>query len=139
MRTLATAKLKRIRALELVAEGLSYDEVAEAVGYGHRGSAYRAVSRALKERLVDGVDELRAVEVARLDRLQAAVWDEAMTGDLRAVNAVIRIIGQRARLLGLDGQACPDHLDAGSPVLVVGSAEGNPGEATGEPRPGEDS
>jgi hypothetical protein len=56
MKTLATASLKRIRALELGRERAPYDEVAEAVGYGHKGSAHRAVSRALKERLVDGVE-----------------------------------------------------------------------------------
>jgi hypothetical protein len=32
MKTLAIARLKRARAVELVAEGLSYDEVARVVG-----------------------------------------------------------------------------------------------------------
>ncbi len=129
MRSLAMAKLKRVRALELVAQGMSYDAVARAVGYRHRGSAHRAVFRALAEREAEDVDYLRAIEVARLDRLQAALWDKALGGDLRAIGVVIRIIGQRARVLGLD-RACPGHdAPAG---LVVGPPEGNPGQATGE-------
>ena len=73
MKSMAIAKLKRVRALELVAEGLSYTEVAKQAGYRHRASAFRAVSRALAEREVAGVDGYRGLELARLDQLQAAL------------------------------------------------------------------
>ena len=124
LRTLAAARLKRVRALELAADGMSYDEVARAVGFRHRASAFRAVHKALDEREVAGVDELRALELVRLDRLQAALWDKAMTGDTRAINGVTRIVGQRARLLGLY-QAAPAHPDVTPQVLIVGPGEGN--------------
>lgn len=125
MRTLATARLKRARAVELVAEGLSYSEVANRVGFSHRGSAFRAVSKALAEREIEGVDGLRAVELARLDHLQAALWEKAMAGDSRTVASVVRIIDQRARLLGLrrTGSDPPDGHDR---VFVVTPPEGNP-------------
>lgn len=111
--------------MKLVAQGMSYDEVAKAVGYGHRGSAHRAVSKALAEREVEGVDELRALELARLNRLQSSLWDKAMAGDVRAVDWVVRIIAQRVRLLGLGatGLGLPGASDQ---VLVVGPPEGNP-------------
>ena len=134
MKSMAIAKMKRVRALELVAEGMSYDEVADQVGFRHRGSAFRAVSKALAEREVAGVDEYRSLELARLDRLQAALWDRAMAGDLRAVNVAVRILGQRARLLGLY-QAVSAHPDVNLQTLVVGPAEGNPGQATEVLRP----
>lgn len=102
MKSLALARLKRTQAVELVAQGMSYDQVAKAVGYSHRGSAHRAVFRALAEREVAGVDELRDLELARLDALQDAVWDRATAGDLSAVRVATRIIDQRIRLLGLD-------------------------------------
>jgi hypothetical protein len=136
MRTLATARLKRARAVELVAQGKSYDEVATAVGYGHRGSAHRAVSKALIEREFQGVDELRAVELARLNRLQSAIWTEAMGGDVRAVNTVVRIIDQRTRLLGLGGGAGSGQREVAPQMLVLGPAEGNPGVATHQPHRG---
>ena len=80
---------------------MSYDEVARAVGYSHRGSAHRAVFKALAEQEVEAVEDLRALELARLDALQAAIWDDAMRGDTRAASAILRIIDQRVRLLGL--------------------------------------
>ena len=135
MRTLASARLKRIRALELAARGLSYDEVARAVGYSHRGSAYRAVFTALDEREVVGVEQLRTVELARLDRLQATVWEDAMAGDPRAVSAAVRVIQQRVRLMGLD-RVGSELSPLGPSALVIGAPEGNPGEATDELEPG---
>src|SRR4051794_38225172 len=92
MKSLAEAKLKRARAVELASEGKSYDEIARLAGYRHRGSAHRAVSTALAEREAESVDQLRVVEAARLDRLQAAIWEKAIGGDLRAVDSVLPII-----------------------------------------------
>lgn len=129
MKSIAQSKLKRARAVELVAAGKSYDEVAEAVGYSHRGSAHRAVFKALSEREVAGVEELRAVEVARLDALQEALWDQAMAGDASAASAILRVIEQRSRLLGLVSRNHPSG-DVRGPQFLVRPPEGNPGEAT---------
>ena len=128
MRTLAEARLKRSRAVEFLARGYSYDDIARVVGFTNRGSAHRAVSKALSERQAENIDLLRVVEGDRLDALQAALWDQAMAGDLRAVAMIRRIIESRIRLFGLDQR--PDG-NAGLPTsLVVGAPEGNPGEAT---------
>jgi hypothetical protein len=101
MKSLAQARVKRARAVELLADGGSYDQIAREVGYSHRGSAHRAVSKALAERETEAVDQLRRVELDRLDRLQAAMWSRAMDGDVRAINMILRVIDQRVRLLGL--------------------------------------
>lgn len=101
MKSLAEAKMKRARAVELLAEGKTYDEVAQLAGYRHRGSAHRAVFQALADHEVEGVAKLRALEAARLDQLQVAIWDKAMTGDVGAVASTLRIMEQRQRLLGL--------------------------------------
>ena len=109
MKALAQARIKRVRALELVAEGKSYDEIAQAVGYSHRGSAHRAVFKALDDREAEGVDHLRATELARLDALQVALWDRAMDGDVEAVLAVLRIMDRRIRLLALVTSRSSSH------------------------------
>ena len=127
MRSLASARLKRSRAVELLAEGFCYDGIARQVGFTSRGSAHRAVSKALSERQVENIDLLRALEGNRLDMLQAAVWDRAMAGDLRAINTVVNVIGCRIRLFALDQWA----RDGGNPErpggLVVGPVEGDTG------------
>ncbi len=100
----ALASFRKARAVELAVSGMSYDEIASAVGYANRGTAWRTVQRALQDRTFHAVDEYREVELARLDALQSACWDAALAGDLRAVEAVLRVMQQRARLLGLDEQ-----------------------------------
>ncbi len=130
MRSIAEARLKRVRALELLAKGCSYDEIARQVGFTNRGSAHRAVAKALAERPVEDIDALRAMEEARLDGLQVALWDKAMGGDCRATTAILRIVDYRIRLLGLDRRRTTDGDLAGPPLLVVGMPEGNPGDAT---------
>lgn len=97
-----TAAYRRARSVELALEGnLTYEQIADRVGYAHRGSVSKAISRALKERTVEAVDALRAIELERLDRLQAAIWHQALDGDLAATVLAVRILDKRARLLGL--------------------------------------
>lgn len=93
---------KRVRCVELAAQGMSYDEIATAVGYSGRGAAHKALSAALRAQQAEAVDELRALEIERLDALQRAFWDAALEGDLQAVDRVLRVIQARVRLLGLD-------------------------------------
>jgi hypothetical protein len=129
MKPAAQARLKRIRAVELLAEGCSYDEIARRVGFSHRGSAHRAVTKALAEREAQDIDDLRAVECSRLDAVQAAYWEKAMAGDVRAAALVLRVMDQRERLLGLSGARNNSGGDDGPRTMIVG-AQGNPGRTT---------
>ena len=52
--------------------------------------------------------EMRAIENARLDRAQAAIWSEVIRGDLKAINTFLRISDQRARMNGLNA---PTQVD----------------------------
>jgi hypothetical protein len=96
------ASFRRARAVELALTGMPYDEIAAAVGYANRGTAWRTVQRALRDRTFKAVDEYREMELSRLDALQSACWEQALTGELRAVEAVLKVMHQRSRLLGLD-------------------------------------
>jgi orotate phosphoribosyltransferase-like protein len=89
------------RGLELARMGHSYDEIAHQLGYSNRSGAWKLVARSLKASTVADVEEHRALEVRRLDALQSAIWDAAMSGDCRAVQEVLRIIQARINLLGL--------------------------------------
>ena len=114
----AVAAHRRARVVDLVLQGHSYDEIAPLVGYRSKGSVSKAFWKAMDERTVASVDELRTLEVERLDALQASLWEKAMTGDVAAVNAAARIIEKRARLLGL----APKHVDAKVSTVVVDPA-----------------
>ena len=93
---------KRVRCVELAAQGMSYDAIAKTVGYAGRGSAHRAVTAALRAQQVEAVDELRQLELERLDALQRSCWDASLEGDIASVDRVLKVIAARVRLLGLD-------------------------------------
>jgi hypothetical protein len=88
--------------LELRRVGLTWQRIAEEVGYADHTGAYAAYKRAIKRTMQQPADELREQEVDRLDRLQVAVWPSAMKGDTRAILTIIRLMERRAKLLGLD-------------------------------------
>ena len=96
---------RRLRCVELAATGQTYAEIASAVGYAGKSSARKAVLAALASREADAVDDLRRLEIARLDELQAASWEDALAGDVRAADRVLRIISARINLLGLASQS----------------------------------
>jgi hypothetical protein len=47
-------------------------------------------------------DDLRKVEVARLDKYLAALEPDIATGDPKAINAALRVSERRCKLLGID-------------------------------------
>jgi hypothetical protein len=94
---------KERKAIELRRAGATYDDIARAVGYKDPSGARAAYQRALKRTLQDaGSEEVREIELDRLDRLQRAAWTNALAGDVNAINTVLRIMHRRAAYLGLD-------------------------------------
>ena len=92
---------RRTRAVELARSGMSYDDIAQRLGYANRSGAWKAVQASLKAVQADTVDEYRALSLDRLEAMLAVVWPAAMDGDLKAVAAVRRIVDAECRVLGL--------------------------------------
>ena len=67
---LATAR--RVRALELRLQGRTYREIGAVLGC-NPATAYRATQKALRLTLAEPAEELRTLELVRLDRLQEAL------------------------------------------------------------------
>lgn len=93
---------REIRVLEARRAGLTWDQCAQRVGYADASGAYLAYKRAIKRTMQQPADELRTAELDRIDRLQLAVWSNAMKGDTKAVLTIVRLMERRAKLLGLD-------------------------------------
>ena len=87
-------------ALRLRSHGLTFREVAAHMCCDV-STAHRRVSRALGAIPRELADEYRALEALRLDALQQAVWEQAIEGDLKAVDRVLSIMKRRSQLLGL--------------------------------------
>ena len=112
-RNRALAAERRSRAVEMALTGSSYQAIADELGYANRGTVYRLVKNALEDREVETIDELRRLEVDRLDSLQVAIWEDASSGDVRAVAAVVRIMHLRAKILRLYS-----HTDSNGPHVT---------------------
>jgi hypothetical protein len=93
---------REVAALELRRAGLTYDAIARRLDYRNRSGAWHAVRAGLTATLQAPADELRTLELSQLDRMQVAIWDKAIAGNLRAVDRVLKIMRRRAQLLGLD-------------------------------------
>lgn len=92
---------KELKVLELRRMGMTWQRIAEQTGYADHSGAYLAYKRAIKRTLQPVVDEVRDMELDRLDRLQMALWPKAMQGSERSVLAIVRVMEHRAALLGL--------------------------------------
>jgi hypothetical protein len=115
----AVAAVKRAKVVEAVAQGATYEAAAKQAGYASRSGAYKAFWKALDHREAEAVEDHRALELARLDALQVALWGDALNGDVKAVIAVLRIIELRSRLLGLDKPGAGDAVE----TVVMSPAE----------------
>jgi hypothetical protein len=106
---------KKLQALELRKAGLSYDAIAQEMGYKTKVGAYNAVMAALKKTLQEPADDLRKVEVARLDELLMTMWEKRHLP--LYTDRIIKIMERRAKLLGLDA---PDkHEVEISDVILI--------------------
>jgi hypothetical protein len=82
---------------------------------------HHIVHEALTRDRKEAVEDYQQLEVARLDALQKALWDQAMAGDVEAAREVRAITVARCRLLGLSVQTT--ESGAWTPRTVVLSAE----------------
>lgn len=97
----------RAKALRLRRQGLDIDAIAHHIGCA-RSTVSGYLTQALDELAADGIEDAEAVrrlELSRLDGLQHAVYKDAMGGDPKSVEAVLKIMDRRSKLLGLDKTA----------------------------------
>lgn len=111
------------RACELRARSFTYQQIADQLGMS-KGHAYASVQRALRETIQEPAEELRQLELIRLDDLHRAArtvmeathyvvdrgqvveWAGSPLVDdgpvLAAIDRMLRVQERRAKLLGLD-------------------------------------
>lgn len=95
------AEAKENEALGLRLAGLTYDAIAQRMKYRNRDGAWKAVDRALARQRREMGAELLTLELSRLDALQRAVFTDALRGDVKAMDRVLKLMDHRAKLTGL--------------------------------------
>lgn len=118
--------IRDYRALELRRRNLTYRQIADQLGMGSVSRAYEAVQRSLMDAVVESAEEVRKVELDRLDELGRVAWrvlhnrhvhigrggDPTKDADgepvlddgptLQAIDRLLKISERRAKLQGLD-------------------------------------
>ena len=110
------ANERQLKALTLRKAGVGYWAIAEACGYKDHSGAWRAVKAALKKTLQEPADELRTLELARLDDMLKAIAPHVAAGNLTAIDRALKIQERRSRLLGLDAPSKTDLTTGGEPI-----------------------
>lgn len=120
----AARATRKQEALTMRLAGVSIRTIATRLGV-HPSTVYSWVRDAIAAIPKEQADELRTLELERLDALFYAVWRDALAGETRAVDAALRIMARRAALLNLDAahtaglEAVGNLLDR----LVLGSED----------------
>jgi hypothetical protein len=108
---------RKLQALELRKAGASYQAIAEQLGYSGASGAFAAVKAALRDTLREPAQELRELELARLDAALLALWRRVQDGDEKAIDRMLAIMKRRSELLGLDRKPRPEPVE-GEPAVV---------------------
>lgn len=114
---------RRRRAVAMRLAGMDWQSIADQLGYNSRGAACQDVTRALERNRREeaaAVEELRQVTVMRYDTLQAAFWPQALEGDVKAAEIVLKCIAGRAKIEGIEAPSKIEH----SGKLVTYQIEG---------------
>lgn len=92
-------------AARLKADGRTYQEIADELGFATRGAACRAVQRALDAAVVPAARLLRMREFARLELLWEALEPGVEAGDVKSITEARKVSESLRRLFDLDGPA----------------------------------
>ena len=106
------AHTRHLQALELRKAGATYQAIADQLGYAHAKGAHKAVASALKATLREPADDVRELEIARLDAALLAIWRRVQRGDDKAIDRLLGIMKRRMELLGL---AAPRRTEVSGP------------------------
>lgn len=115
------AAARAAAALKLALDGHEWKTVAQLSGYASAGAAWNAVQRELQRTIQPIADEVRQMELARLDalwRIQfAKACDPSNKSSDWAVDRCLAIMERRARYLGLDAKADASAIAAAQVVI----------------------
>lgn len=92
------------RTVQLRAQGRTFDQIAEELGYADRGASRKAYVRHLEFMRTETpeAEVMRVAESQHLDYLRGKVMEAVETGDLSAIDRAVRISERYSKLNGLD-------------------------------------
>jgi len=92
------------KILKLRLQGHAFGWIGREVGVS-KSRAHKVVKDWMDQAAAEAAalgDKIRHLELARLEQMQAGLWEKATTGNARAVDSMLRLMERRAKLMGLD-------------------------------------
>lgn len=99
-----TADERRLKAFELRKQGLTLRQIAVKLKVSHV-CVHQYLSEALKELVKEQaqlIEEIRALELERLDMMLQGLMPKAKKGNTFAIDRVLKIMQRRSKYLNLD-------------------------------------
>jgi hypothetical protein len=93
-------EIKRARALDLRIKGLSYQQIADEMGYKSKTQAYNLVSTAIAKSVKEKREELFALSVLSLEKLNK-IYQEQDIKDIKVADMILKIHDRTVKLLDL--------------------------------------
>lgn len=90
------------RAIALRIQNWTLTEIAQELGIKPSSVHYLIITGLKKLKAPEEAEQLRKVEAIRLDNLARGIWDQAIGGDLQAMDRLLKIMERRSKLLLLD-------------------------------------
>ena len=122
---------KQTQALRLALAGISYQAIAEAVGYNSKQAAWKAVKSALNRSITQETRDVRMVQNERLNVMLRAIWEDVVKGNEKAIDLALRIEARRSRLMGTDAPIKIKSAERRQVTFVVRWGDDGNGRATG--------
>ena len=97
-----TMRRREAQSFTLRMAGENFQSIADIVGYADPSGAFRAFNRALDRLIIEEPNEMRLLELSRLDAVQIETYRQAEEGQLSAVDRLLKIQERRSKLMGLD-------------------------------------
>ncbi|MFC4223560.1 terminase small subunit [Lysinibacter cavernae] len=88
------------QALDLRRAGMTLEAITKQLSFKSVNEAKASLKRAMQRSggPISDLEDLRALELDRLDRMQVALWPAATRGEVTAVDRVLKIQEQRLRI-----------------------------------------
>jgi len=108
---------RQLSALEMRKAGLTYQRIADNLGYANPAGARKSVVAAMKKTLREPADEVRELELARLDDMVNSIWH--LKHKPEYMDRILKIMERRSKLLGIDAPIKQDLKSDNNVVLTI--------------------
>ena len=117
------AQQKRRDAIELRKMGVTYQKIADAVGYPSANEARKQVLKAYNEIIQEPAIELRVLQVERLNHLLTIAWQQAQGGSLSAINTCVGLMTRIDILMGTEAAQKVEVVSVNTNIISVNATQ----------------